>query len=138
MNFDTGNRCPSQLDLPVPTAIPDQPPDPEDHIGPGSWANREENFAGALLHYEDDDLKYVEIQVRLDGPVADLVAEEKELRLTFEGHNVEIKVWDSMDPVTRSQIAPNDTFDITANPFVPFSIFVEGLDSGLAPAGLAY
>ncbi len=127
MNSDTGNRCPSQLDLPVPTAILVQPLNPVDHIGPGSWANREENFAGALLHYDDEDLKYVEVQVRFDGPLASHT--EDRLKLTFEGDDTEIAVWDSMDEGTRNRVFSGvNTGDDWDYPFTPFYVYVEGTD----------
>ena len=92
---------------------------------PGSWANREENFSGLLLHWDDPILKYNEVQVRIDGPLDDLIGDE--LKLTFDEE--EINVYYSDDGEPGAPIDSGHAWPITSS-FEPFEILVEGKPDG--------
>ncbi len=98
------------------------------NAAPGSWANREENFSGTLLHYADSIYKYAEVEVRIDGPLNQDVLGKK-LTLTFDDSDNQIKVWDYRTGVIGEQISSGDDWDVTSE-FDSFSIMIEGWEAG--------
>ncbi len=91
------------------------------------------NFGGGLLlHHDDTVLNQVEVEVRIDGPLASVVNDE--LKLTFEKDEgvtvIEVYLYDEEeDDWAVNPISSPHTWPIDAS-FEPFRIRVDGIASG--------